>query len=59
MSDTTNESTQAAPKRRKRLVGEVVSDKMSKTISVRVERLEKHRKYQKYVRRKTTVKAHD
>ena len=45
--------------RRKTLEGVVVSDKMDKTITVVVERLEMHRRYKKYVRRKTKMKAHD
>lgn len=39
--------------------GTVVSDKMEKTISVAYERLEKHPRYGKYLRRRTTLKAHD
>ena len=46
-------------KKRKSVVGEVTSDKMDKTISVRVMRIEKHRTYHKYIRRKTIYKAHD
>jgi len=53
------DSTKAAGGRRKCVVGEVVSDRMDKTISVRVQRLEKHRQYGKFVRRNTTLKAHD
>ncbi len=49
----------ATERRRKRIVGEVVSDKMDKTITVRLQRLEKHRQYGKFVRRNTTLKAHD
>ena len=41
------------------LVGEVVSDKMDKTITVVVERREKHPLYKKYVRRSTKLHAHD
>ena len=41
------------------LVGEVVSDKMDKTITVKVERREKHPLYKKYVRRSTKLDAHD
>ena len=41
------------------LTGLVVSSKMQKTITVRVERLVKHPKYGKYVRRTTKVLAHD
>ena len=44
---------------RKQLIGTVVSDKMDKTVTVRVERLVKHRLYQKYVRRQSTFAAHD
>ena len=48
-----------ARNQRKTVVGTVVSDKMDKTITVRVERLEKHPLYKKYVKRFTTYKAHD
>ena len=41
------------------LTGRVVSTKMQKTISVAVERLERHNKYGKYVRRTTKLLAHD
>lgn len=44
---------------RKEIKGVVVSDKMDKTISVRVERLVKHEKYKKYIRKWTNYKAHD
>jgi len=44
---------------RKTVEGVVVSDKMEKTITVVVERLEMHRRYKKFVRRKTKMKAHD
>ena len=40
------------------LTGRVVSSKMQKTISVAVERLVKHDKYSKYVRRTTKFLAH-
>jgi small subunit ribosomal protein S17 len=45
--------------RRKTLVGEVVSNKMVKTVSVRVDRLMKHPQYKRYVRRSRTFMAHD
>ncbi len=45
--------------RRKIVEGDVISDRMDKTIAVRVERLEKHPVYKKYVRRRTVHKAHD
>ena len=44
---------------RKKLVGTVTSDKMDKTVVVRVERLVPHDVYKKYVRRRVTFKAHD
>jgi small subunit ribosomal protein S17 len=40
-------------------IGVVTSDKMQKTITVVVERLEKHPVYKKYVRKRTVLKAHD
>ena len=43
----------------KSLTGTVVSSKMQKTIAVSVERLVKHAKYGKYVRRTTKLLAHD
>lgn len=52
--------TEAATRGRKvEVVGEVVSDKMDKTISVRVYRMMKHAKYGKYLRRSSVFKAHD
>ncbi len=50
------------PKRhenRKTLIGYVVKDKMDKTVVVEVERVLKHSAYHKYLRTKTTCKAHD
>jgi small subunit ribosomal protein S17 len=44
---------------RKTLVGEVVSNKMTKTVSVRVDRLMKHPKFNRYLRRSRTFMAHD
>jgi small subunit ribosomal protein S17 len=41
------------------LTGTVVSSRMQKTIAVSVERLVKHPKYGKYVRRTTKLLAHD
>jgi small subunit ribosomal protein S17 len=45
--------------RRKAVVGVVVSDKMQKTVVVKVERLVRHAAYGKMVWRKWKVKAHD
>ena len=44
---------------RKRLVGSVVSDKMDKTVVVRVERLGRHPRYGKVMRLAKKYKAHD
>jgi small subunit ribosomal protein S17 len=41
------------------LTGKVVSNKMEKTIAVEIERLIKHPRYGKYVRRTTKLLAHD
>ena len=40
-------------------VGTVASDKMQKTVVVRVDRLVRHRKYRRYVRRTSKFMAHD
>lgn len=40
-------------------VGVVSSDKMMKTVSVRVDRIVKHPKYRRYVRRTSKFMAHD
>ncbi len=45
--------------RRKVRIGRVVSDKMDKTVVVRVERLVQDRRYKKYVRRYSRFLAHD
>ncbi len=39
--------------------GRVVSNKMDKTVTVRLERLVKHPLYGKYIRRSSKVHAHD
>ena len=52
----------AAPVKVRRAVtvdGLCISSKMQKTIVVEVERLERHPKYGKYVRRHSRFKAHD
>ncbi len=43
----------------RQLTGLVVSDKMDKTVVVRVERLVKHPLYHKYVRKQNQFAAHD
>jgi small subunit ribosomal protein S17 len=44
---------------RKTQVGVVVSDKMDKTVVVKVDRLVKHPIYNKYIKRTAKYKAHD
>ena len=44
---------------RKTRVGTVISDKMDKTVVVRVERLVHHSKYHKFIRRQNKFQAHD
>ena len=46
-------------KNKRVLIGRVLSDRMSKTITVLVERRVKHRLYKKYVRRSTKLHVHD
>lgn len=41
------------------VVGEVISDKMDKTISVLIYRMVKHAKYGKYIKKTSVFKAHD
>src|ERR671927_223677 len=56
-----NASGTEAGKRGKRSqkVGVVASDKMQKTVIVRVDRLVRHTKYRRYVRRTSKFMAHD
>src|SRR3954467_13664768 len=49
----------AVQAKRKRKTGRVVSDKMDKTIVVSVERLTRHRLYNRVIRLTTRFKAHD
>ncbi|HEU4627844.1 MAG TPA: 30S ribosomal protein S17 [Steroidobacteraceae bacterium] len=54
------QSNGEAPKQGTRtLTGKVVSAKMQKTIAVEVERLIRHERYGKYIRRTTKLLAHD
>jgi len=43
----------------RRTVGRVVSNKMQKSVTVAIERLVRHPMYGKFIRRTTTVMAHD
>jgi small subunit ribosomal protein S17 len=57
MSEQQQATNQAGAERT--LTGTVVSNKMQKTVAVSVERLVKHDRYGKYVRRTTKLLAHD
>ncbi|OGX17382.1 MAG: 30S ribosomal protein S17 [Omnitrophica WOR_2 bacterium RBG_13_44_8b] len=46
-------------KKRKQFTGIVTSDKMQKTVIVRISRLSKHPKYGKMIRKYNKFKAHD
>lgn len=57
---STAENTAApADSNRRQLTGRVVSDKMDKTVVVEVQRKVLHTRYEKYVNRRKTYKAHD
>jgi small subunit ribosomal protein S17 len=56
-SETKTETRSRAHRSQK--VGTVASDKMVKTVVVRVDRLVRHRKYRRYVRRTSKFMAHD
>lgn len=53
------EKEQSSRGRKIEVVGEVVSDKMDKTISVLIYRMVRHAKYGKYMKRSSVFKAHD
>jgi small subunit ribosomal protein S17 len=55
----TETGTETARKRRKVQIGKVTSDKMDKSITVEVNRLKRHPLYEKFVRRRTRLHAHD
>ena len=55
----TDETTTTPRGQRKVLEGVVISSKMAKTAVVSIERMEKHRKYAKYIRRHSKIYAHD
>lgn len=52
---STNETSKPA----RLMVGKVVSNKMNKTIVVKIERLVQHPKYGKYMRQFTKLSVHD
>src|SRR6266850_1287946 len=55
---TGSEAKKSRPHRSQK-VGTVASDKMQKTVVVRVDRLVRHTKYRRYVRRTSKFMAHD
>ncbi len=60
MAEMTNNGQQASPRNaRKVRVGVVVSDKMQKTVVVKIDRRVPHPMYGKMVTRSSKVKAHD
>jgi small subunit ribosomal protein S17 len=61
MAETTNTEVQSTEARnlRKTRIGVVSSNKMTKTITVKVERKVKHPLYGKFVKKTTSFHAHD
>ncbi|MCC6783159.1 MAG: 30S ribosomal protein S17 [Planctomycetes bacterium] len=60
MTETANTKDTAEQRnRRMTLQGVVTSDKMLKTITIEIERQVKHPLYEKFIRRRTRVHAHD
>ena len=59
VAETTSASTKSERGNRVQKVGIVSSDKMQKTVIVRVDRLVLHTKYRRYVRRTSKFMAHD
>jgi small subunit ribosomal protein S17 len=58
--ETTTTAEATVPERRRQeKVGLVTSDKMTKTVVVRVERLVRHPKYKRYIRRRAKFMAHN
>ncbi len=56
---TANQASPAQRRQRKVQTGTVVSDKMDKTIAVEVQRLVRHPRYEKFLRRRAKLYAHD
>ena len=60
MTTRAGSANQGAPRTPKiTVIGTVVSDKMQKTIAVREDRLVRHARYGKFLKRSTVYKAHD
>jgi len=56
---TENAVVETKTRRRVRKVGVVTSDKMEKSVVVRVDRIVKHKMYERYVKRSARFMAHD
>jgi small subunit ribosomal protein S17 len=58
-SDQVATPDESSTTKRGTVVGRVVSNKMNKSVSVVIERLERHPAYGKFIRRTTKILAHD
>jgi len=56
---TEKATVETKTRRRARKVGVVTSDKMEKSVVVRVDRIVKHKLYERYVKRTARFMAHD
>lgn len=59
VGDNTGSETPVKHSKRAEKIGIVASDKMTKTVTVRVDRLVKHPVYRKYVKKRKKFMAHD
>lgn len=59
MSENVETAADAAGQTRRTQTGRVVSARMNKTITVRIDRLVKHPLYGKFIRRSTKLHVHD
>jgi small subunit ribosomal protein S17 len=57
--ESTSETDKKPRRKRTIQVGRVTSNRMQKTITVEVERLVRHPRYEKFMRRRTRLHAHD
>ena len=55
----TEQATPRAPRRRASKIGTVTSNKMTKSVVVRVDRTVAHRQYKRFVKRTSRFLAHD
>jgi small subunit ribosomal protein S17 len=59
MAQTTANAADSKRRQRRALVGVVTRDKMNKTRRVEIQRLVKHPRYSKYIKRRTICYMHD